>query len=297
MRVFCVVSALAAISLLGAAGAHGSSSPRAVSATSVFTDPGGDAGTAADVAVVSVQNDASGQITFHVALSAAPSSTDRLELFLDSDRNPSTGDPYDGSDWVILIDFGSTSFELGTWNGSGYVDAASASTVHVSSEGTNVSLSVNASELGNTTGFDFWIDSIDGSPGSGHEDEAPDTGLWRYTLESTTPAAPAAPTAQFSVVAATAPKTARAGHTYAAALGLRSDTDAFAGGGPVLTCSAREGGKTLHAVPKAVGTANLLLVSCVVKVPKSARGKVLHLTITARMGDTSATKTFSAVIR
>jgi hypothetical protein len=83
-----------------------------------------------------------------------------------------------------------------------------------------------------------------------------------------------------------------------ALMSLRSDTGAFAAGGSVsLGCNARAGGRALHAEPRFLGTANVGVVTCVVKVPKSVRGKVLRGSITATFGGTTLTKTFSARIK
>jgi hypothetical protein len=301
MRSFTVVLVVGVGSLLVASGALGSPPTRVTSASpSVFTDPTGDAGTAADIATVSVSNDANNQITFQINFASAATSTDGVDIYIDSDRNASTGDPNTaGAEWDLYQNWADHTFAVGTWNGSSWVDAPSSSTASVAykTDGTQETFTINASEIGNTTGFNFWVDSYDGSGGSGHDDQAPDgLPLWSYNLSTSSS------TVQLTVLHLDAPKTVRAGHTYEVVMFVqRSDTGGFLGSEGDLSCRATVGGKTLHSVAVVVTlTYNGTKVSgaiCDVKVPKTARGKVLRGTITASYQGVKVTKPFSAHIK
>lgn len=148
-----------------------------------FTDATGDAGTAADVSSVVVSNDANGQITFQVNFADPLASTDTVDLYVDADNNASTGDPNAaGAEYDLYADIGGNSWDLSVWNGSSWVDASSYATVHAGHTTSRQTFSINASELGGTSAFNFWVDSNDGSGGQGHEDQAPDNSVWSYQL-------------------------------------------------------------------------------------------------------------------
>src|SRR5436190_18227824 len=70
-----------------------------------FTDPAGDNGAAPDLAGVSVSNDAAGGYSFDVALASDFAPDAQFYLYLDTDKNPNTGDPDNlGADYVIWDD-------------------------------------------------------------------------------------------------------------------------------------------------------------------------------------------------
>jgi hypothetical protein len=306
MRSLVAAVAAVVVALLVAAGALGSPTSRVTSAsTSVFTDPTGDAGTAADISTVLVSNDANKQITFQINFASAATSTDVVDIYIDSDQNASTGDPNAaGAEWDLQQNWADHTAAVGTWNGSSWVEAPSISTVSVShnSSDTQETFSINASEIGNpTSGFNFWVDSYDGSGGTGHEDQAPDgLPLWSYTLSS------GSSTVQLSVLYLDAPRTARAGHTYLAGMLVqRSDTGDFLGSEGTLSCHASVGGKALHSVAAFVSFtykgAKVSGAFCDVKVPKTLhgktlRGKTLRGAITASYQGGTVTKTFFAHI-
>jgi hypothetical protein len=144
-------------------------------AGSSFTDPTGDSGTAADIVSVTVSNDTNGQYTFVVGFASDYVGNDNMGIYLDTDRNPNTGDANaSGADYSISDDRASQTFELDKWDGSQWTAAAEGSfTLSVSSDHRSVTASVNKADLGGATSFNFYVGSYDGNGGAGHYDDAP----------------------------------------------------------------------------------------------------------------------------
>jgi len=260
-----------------------------------FTDPAGDAGTAADIASVTVSNDSSGQITFVINFANTPSTTDALDIYIDSDQRASTGDPREaGTEWDLYQDFSNNTWDLGAWNGSSWAEASSSSTVRVGHTANQLTMSVNKSEIGAPTAFNFWVDSYDGSGGAAHEDVAPDgTSVWSYELA----------TLQLKALFVDAAKTAKAGKDYAAGIAVqRSDTGVFLGPEGQLDCTATIGAKSLSPTLSQFLTitykgAKVSAGVCIFRIPKSAKGKTMHGTITASYQGAQVARTFTTKIR
>lgn len=281
------------------ASASGSSALH-TAAPSTFTDPAGDSGDAPDVTSVVVSNNTTGQVTFLVTFPAAPSGTLGTDIYIDSDRNGSTGDPnVAGAEWDLYQDWSTHQYAVGTWNGSSWVDAP-ATTVSVSTNGAGnqLSFSINRSEIGNTTGFNFWVDSYNGQGGAGHEDQAPDNGLWSYTIDTSTGTTPL----QLSLVKMIAPKTVVAGKSYAAAMFVkRSDSGAFLGDESTVRCTARAAGRAVAVHPAIIsltlGGQKVSALSCLLTAPRKDSGKLLTGTINASYNGVHLTRSFSAMIK
>jgi hypothetical protein len=266
----------AALALCAVVPATVSAGTRANASPTTFTEPTGDAGTAADISSVVVSNDSSGQITFQVNFAAAPSSTDFVDVLVDADNNPSTGDPNAaGAEYDLEANIGNNSAGLGFWNGSTWTDAPSQSTFSASQGTAQVTFSVNKSELGNTSEFNFWVDSSDGQGGAGHEDQAPDNGTWTYQL---------AAQLQLSMVFFVGQSKARAGGSYTAVMFVqRSDTGDFLDQG-TIACTGTVGtrrvtGLGLFATVSEKGK-KVTGAVCSYALPRTAGGKTLHGTIT-----------------
>jgi hypothetical protein len=278
---------LTALVLAGPAGAA-NTNPQ------TYAAPPADPGTADAISSVVVSNDSSGTISIAVNLAAPPASTDRIGVYVDSDANPATGDPQTaGADYVLLADASDQSIALGAWNGSSWTNAASSSTFRAFQSGSQLTFSVNRSELGNTRAFDFWVDSCDGDCSPGHDVEVPATGTWNYQL---------ALSVKLTAPALFAPKTAKAGKTYSAAMiVLLSDPSLSFGSQGQVTCKAKLGGKPVSATATVVTAtfngANVSAAGCAVHVGKGARGKRLVGTITATYAGASVSRTFSARVK
>src|SRR5207253_1591891 len=108
-------------------------------------------------------------------------------LGLDADMNSSTGPPHwDGTDYLFIVDQSDHSYGFEHWNGSDW-EQASYATVGVRTTSTGITISVNRSELGNTSEFNFWVRTVNGDPSSDRSDEAPDLGVWNYALATNGP--------------------------------------------------------------------------------------------------------------
>jgi hypothetical protein len=278
-RIFLLFVAAAAM-LCCAGGAQASPNPE------TFADPAGDSGTAPDVTSVLVANGASGQVIFRVTVTdlVVPSDS-RVLVAIDSDRNPSTG--HDGTDYLLIYDLSDAGFVLARWDGSQFVDTPE-STLGAGHDENSVIFSVNASELGNTTGFDFWVRTVQGSAfDTAHEDNAPDKGTFTYELGPS-----AVP--QLTVPRSHATK-ARAGKPFIAVV-----TVARADGVPMdltledLTCKATAGSRALR-----VGFADALGpdAGCLWNLGRKTRGKTIRASVTIRLDGATVTKTFTAKIK
>jgi hypothetical protein len=282
-----VAAGLAALVLAAPAGAA-NTNPQ------TYTAPAADPGTADAISSVTVSNDSSGAISIAVNLAAPPASTDRIGVYVDSDANATTGDPQtDGADYILLADASDQSVDLGAWNGSTWTNAASSATLRAFQSGSQLTFSVNRSELGGTSEFNFWVDSCDGDCSPGHNVEVPATGTWNYRL---------ALPVKLTAPALFAPKTVKAGRTYSAAMiVLLSDPTVSFGSGGQVTCKARLGGKPVSAVGTIVTEtfqgANVSAAGCDVHVGKAAHGKRLVGTITATYAGSSVSRAFSVKVK
>jgi hypothetical protein len=254
-----------------------------------YTDPTGDSGSAPDITGVTVASDqASGQIVFHVDIASLPRGADvRTWLYIDSDANPVTGDvSMDGSDYGFVVDQSDNSYGFGHWYGSDWENAPY-STVRVISSPSGVTISVNRSELGNTSEFNFWAESETGDGSAGKWDGAPDEGQWNYSLEASGPHVT-------GVTVATAPISGpRAGQRFAVtkvALQL-PPTGGLQKSPPPdsYTCTATLAGRQLAGSGQG---------GCAWKVPKKkVRGKRLVVKLTAQYQGVTKTIQFPFVVR
>src|SRR5260370_40194058 len=121
-----------------------------------------------------------------VSFEKALASTDSVAILLDSDQNATTGNQNAaGAEYLLVASESDNSFGLAHWDGSTWQDAsAPTASVNGGSGSTTLTFSIDASDLGGVSGFNFWVDSIDGTGGAGHEDQAPDSATWSYQLSS-----------------------------------------------------------------------------------------------------------------
>ena len=150
-----------------------------------YTDPSGDSTTAADLVSVTVTGDkTSGQLLFRVTgTNIASSETNLLFLDIDSDANPLTGDLTDnGSDYEFIVVNGGYGFFH--WNGSEWVETPDLS-VQISGSTTQLLFSINRSELGNTSLFNFFAVTVNAADRA--FDSAPDQGAFNYWFDANGP--------------------------------------------------------------------------------------------------------------
>ena len=285
-------AALAALPAAALGSARHSSSNSQSYPDSIGEDPN-----APDITSVDVSNDDAGLITFKVNISNRPALTqDMLVLiFLDTDENATTGDSQSfGSDYVIQLVPGEA--DLFKWNGTDFVGAPSQTTLVYSYATTGATIQINASELGRTKGFNFGVNVFSGitTDASGnpdftnaHVDTAPDPGHGFFTYQVLTKLI------LKQTAFSTAPSPARAGKRFSASLGAsENDTN-----GPVtkatIACVATVGGKRLPATHSLANG----VASCYWKLPKTARGKLLHGAVTVTVQGTKLVKSFAVRVR
>jgi hypothetical protein len=250
--------------------------PTASSGT--YTDPTGDSGAAGDIAGVTVSSDKqSGQIIFRIAgTNLASSVLNPLFLTIDSDANPSTGDLTDhGSDYWFGMDEDTYGFQH--WDGSDWV-AAVDSTVRINGDTREIVISVNRSELGNTSSFNFVASTffVLGST----RDDAPNDGAYNYTLEAN---GPRIDSVDMRTIPSSGPRAGRRFIVTPTGLKLPPDgrTTVTPPAPESYSCAATLAGRTLAG--NGIGR-------CTFAIPKKARGK--RLTVLLTVNYQGATKRF-----
>jgi len=247
-----------------------------------YTDPTGDGNGAPDITNFSVDSDAAGQITFTIGVVDLPSPADvRTFLFLDTDANPNSGSPDTlGADYLFVVDESDNSYGFARWNGSAWDENTPFATVRVRSSRTNVTISVNRSELGNASAVNFWVRTRLGAEGP-QFDDAPNDGTWNYTV------AARGPTIQSVRVVTTPARGPTAGRRFVVQVnGVRVPGAVPEFARPQsFRCSARIAGRAIRGT----GTGG-----CTFQIPRNARRKqlVLALTVTHQGTTTSFRATY-----
>jgi hypothetical protein len=269
--MLAVASALALAAIPSATGAGSTS----------FNDTIGDGNGAADVKTVVVSNDDAGQVTIRVNVDSLPNpSATAVFVLFDTDRNQATGwTDGAGAEYAFVDDESDDSYAFLRWNGSDWVDAPD-TTARVSSDNGGATFSINRSELGGTTAFDFWVRTRLGDPDATATDTAPDgDAVWTFELKLGAAAAPKI-TAVMLPAASMLP---RAGTTFTFRVGKVVLSTKEAVSPDRVTCKALLAGKTLAAVRPG---------ACAWKLPRTARGKSLVVTFTATYHGASYSRRF-----
>jgi hypothetical protein len=187
MMLFAVT--VAALALSGLAGAAGTGP-----STLTFNDPAGDAAGAADITGVGVTGDAaSGTIIFTVtasglALPSADGSQRSIDVWLNTDRNDSTGsaagNEYDLSFWTDSTDPAQWYWDIENYANGGWQEVAQTPTMQAGGTGNQFVLQLNKSDLGGATSFDIYATSATFDPNGNvvAHDIAPDQGRWVYDI-------------------------------------------------------------------------------------------------------------------
>ena len=229
------------------------------------TDPAGDSNGAPDITRVTVANSLAGEILFVVQVSNRNelAANDGVAIVIDSDQNAATGDRNGdgGVDYVILISGTQRTIGLLRWNGTTYERAPDTTLEGEWNSGYVVV--INRSELGNTSKFDYFVDTFLESGAENQSDSAPNDVWEEYALGT--------PHVQSLALrwSPTAPRAGRAFRLTAVQLRFESDETAAAAS---FTCRATLGGKRLRGTGRG---------GCTFRLPASAKGKRLVVTITA----------------
>ena len=146
-----------------------------------YPDPGGDAGAGTDITNVTVRNDQAGGITIQVAAANPIVANHALFVFIDADKNQSTGGQGDeyfmyGGPLVGVAFF--------AWNGSDFAETSPGS-FSVGAGGTNITeFRISRADLGNVASFSFGVlsASIDESGGGFEVKTWDQAGYFTYDL-------------------------------------------------------------------------------------------------------------------
>ena len=171
------------------AGLHGRTTARAhtrgnpqAAAGGQYRDVVGDSHGAPDIQTVEVTSDPTGQITLGVTVDELMPRPDVIGLLLlDTDWNTATGAPDTfGADFMFGLSTSENAYGFARWTGTDWDWTTPYTTVAVYGGHTGFSISVNRTELGNTSVFNFWTRTI---LGDGEAfDDGPDEGVWNYSL-------------------------------------------------------------------------------------------------------------------
>lgn len=279
---------LAALALATFSGSASAGRDGASTWTAHFTDAVGDGGAAPDLLTVEFTGDAAAKtVTFQVAAKGALPSADALErvvsVWIDADKNRSTGDPADGTEyllqfWTDPAEPDGWAWFVGRWeNGDWHsIDSSAVSFGGLA----NMSWTVSAADLGGATSFAAYVvaDTEDAAGAVMGRDVAPDSGEYLFdmagpTLTETTFVKPVIGNA------ATVPATPVAGRRLSVSFPVRAagdQTKPLANG--TMTSDVSMAGKV---VPRTAslrrGIARLSFV-----VPANARGKQLKVKVTVK---------------
>jgi hypothetical protein len=300
--VFVVFAiALAAGSVTGAA-AKIQAVVAATDGSATFNDPVGDQQPGApDIATVAISDiTATGMLQVAVTVSGMQPGTTNFVVFLNTDLNPSTG-ASDGSDYALPLlqdEQGIFVWDVYHWGGSDWQEAPQSATMSFSRSGDVYTWTLSKADLGAPTapGFTFWVasSSEDASGNVTARDYAPDDGSWLYffsapsttTTSPTTTPTPAPAVKPVIGAPTTIPAKAVAGKHFTVTFPVtRSDNGAPLTSGKMI-CDPSIAGKVIsHAESFTGGTAKLSFT-----VPKTAKGKLLKVKVTIKVGNKSTTK-------
>jgi hypothetical protein len=240
-----------------------------------YADPAGDSGSAGDLTGITVANESSGQVIFHVngnGLSSSPTMV--TWLFIDSDANPQTGDTdVLGADYIFGVD--DSSYWFGHFDGSDWVYQPN-STVTITGGVRGLMVSVNHTELANTSEFNFWARSMDET--NRKIDDAPDDGTFNYSL-------PLQGAHILSALVQTTPGSGpQAGKPFSVtATGLTLPPD-----GRMVSVQPKPESYSCKATLKGRTLAGRGTGGCTWRMPKNARGKQLKVVLTVTYAGTTA---------
>jgi hypothetical protein len=268
--------------------------------SATFEDSTAEIAGAPDITTVQVSNNDAGVITFKINVPGRGALTEDMivELIIDADNNPATGDqdPANvGADYAIELFGGNAT--LFKWDGTTYsrrgADPPQASLVF-----SGLTIRINAADLGNTTNLNFnsFVATgviVDRNTGDvdfskALADFAPDLGhgLWNFRVR-----VGALRLAVKSFLLA--PRRPQAGRTFTASMvATRSDTGATLAGGQV-SCAATVAGRRLAArVHSFAGNR----ARCAWQIPASARGQRIRGTVTVAFEGRRVSRSFSATV-
>jgi hypothetical protein len=281
-RTGLLLALLVAVVALPTIASGALSGPAAPAANSQnYEDSTGENPAAPDITTMVVSNDDAGIVSFRINVPNRPTFTRDIlvEVLVDTDNNPATGDPdFLGADYAIELFQGEAA--LFRWDGEGFTRTPGnppATSLLFSYQG-GATIRISATELGNTKRFRFstfvisgiTFDDVTGEPDFTNAvgDIAPAAGAGLYSYEvKITPATLVA--RRFTQV----PAKPAAGKPFTLRLvAARSDTGAVIQNGRV-TCVGRAGNARLKAqIARVVAGA----ATCTWNIPPAAKGKTFR---------------------
>jgi hypothetical protein len=154
-----------------------------VAAADTFTDSTGEDPASADISTVTVTNDpAAKTISFQVAIANMPAIEDgaTIAINLDTDLNQTTGS--DGFEYEFSYD--DTDAVLAQWDGAEFMDTGATDLASSYANGV-LSVKFGTADIGSPAGFNFDVQTVRGAdPNNPATDQAPDTGIWTFTLHT-----------------------------------------------------------------------------------------------------------------
>jgi hypothetical protein len=296
-KFIVAVAACAALPLGAGALPSASASPAAAQAnTTTFEDSRGELPNSPDITTVVVANNDAGTITWRINGVGRLAQGMLVGIDIDSDNNPATGsqDPFTpGAEYAIQLFGGSA--DLFRWDGTNFSRRAS-DPPQTTLTFQDLTIRINASELGNTKRFNFGTTVItgivvdaNGEPDFTNAafDAAPDIGhgFWNYTVRI-------APLRLLARRFTLTPNRPRAGRILTGRLVVaRSDTGAVVSGGRV-TCPATVGGRRIAGRGRFVGNE----ARCAWRVPSNARGQRIRGSITVVFEGRRVSRSFAATV-
>lgn len=298
-----------------------SASGAAPAGSATFTDPSGDAQGGPDVTRVAVSGDAAtGALALTVTApgyaAAVSGGVERdIVVWIDTDRNGSTGDPEDGTEYGLEAWNDATGkwWNIVRWNGAAWESVPESATMRITGQGDSVTWGLSTADISGVSSFRFYVVSGNWNTASERfdtRDDAPDQGWFSYDIAAATspPATPSETKVSLIVSPPQAtPSVPRAGRSFTVAFPLKFQTqrtvaviDIQTGetrtsqviswtpaSGGTMTCSASVGRK----VPARCGSFKGDVARITLIVPKDARGKLLKLAakITATEKETGKT--------
>ena len=257
-------------------------------ANAAFTDPSSDGNGAPDITAISMSDvPGTGAITVSVTASGLVPST-AVEVWLDTDKNSSTGSPC-GCEFNLEIWQGADdwSWTIDKWSGTAWVMAPESPDMRFSRSGDVFTWTFNKSDLGGANGFAFWaggylLDATGDNVRS--SDYAPDGGTWVYDLSG-----PAVQVTTAIGKPVAVPAKPRAGKLLSLAFPVtRSDNGALPAGA-TISATTKVGGVSIPHTQSLNGG----MAAVNVLVPKSAKGKLLTVTVRIVVSGQPTTKIVS----
>ena len=306
-RILLLMSIAASAAVAGILISSAAAVPNGSRSTiATFSDSVGEVAGGPDISTVTVSLEGDVLTVMGQVASMPELTTPGAVMFLlNTDSNSTTGG-MQGADFVIVFDTETIDSAVLQWNGSDYVDAAKVADPSRMVIGSGqAGFMFNLANFGSPKHVEFAMAVVKGAGDGSLIDLAPDSGLWPFdavappppptTTTTTTTTTTPPPVALKPVIGAPAATPARpaSGKRMTVTFPvLRSDNRKPLLRG-VMVCDPSVAGKVIkHAESFKAGKARLSFV-----VPNTAKGKVLKVKVTIKVGSKAATRVATYRVR